>query len=469
MNAPAKFGSHSSPYLRGNFGPISTEDDFELTVKGEMPAELAGALYRIGPNPQFAPRDENYHWFVGDGMVHAFHLDGGKARYLNRWVRTPKWQSENAAGQALFGSWGNPMTTDPSVLGQDGGVANTNIVWHGGQLLALEEGHRPFALDRKTLEPKGYQTFGGDLMARFTAHPKADPETGELMFFGYSAGEMPLSDQVSYGVLSADGRLIRQDLFQAPFAAMVHDFMVTKNHVLFPILPLTGSLERAMSGKPAFAWEPEKGAFVGVMARDAGVETIRWFETEANYVFHVMNAWEEGTTIVADVMQYERAPLFPNPDGSPGAASGARLCRWTFDLTAPTNAIKREYLDDMSGEFSRIDDRRAGLAYRHGWFAAKARTGGPDVMLDSIAHIDHQTGVRATHTFSVGDVVSEPVFVPGSAAEGDGWILATVYRGEEDRSDLVVLNAQDVKAGPIAIAELPRRVPFGFHGNWVAA
>ena len=278
---------------------------------GELPAELTGALYRIGPNPQFPPRDDNYHWFVGDGMVHAFHLEGGKARYLNRWVRTPKWQAEHAAGRALFGSWGNPATTDPSVMGTDGGVANTNIVWHGGKLLALEEGHRPFAVDPKTLAPQGYQTFGGDLMARFTAHPKTDPETGEMMFFGYSAGAMPLSNIVSYGVLSADGRLLRQDLFEAPFASMVHDFMATSRHVLFPILPLTGSLQRAMSGKPAFAWEPEKGAFVGVMARDAGVDTIRWFETEANYVFHVMNAWEEGEKIIADVMQYEHAPPVP--------------------------------------------------------------------------------------------------------------------------------------------------------------
>jgi carotenoid cleavage dioxygenase len=460
-----------SPYLNGNFGPISTEDDFELVVKGEIPTGLSGTLYRIGPNPQFPPRDDDYHWFVGDGMVHAFHLEGGKARYLNRWVRTPKWQAEHTAGHALFGSWGNPATTDPTVLGQDGGVANTNIVWHGGQLLALEEGHRPFAVDPLTLAPQGYQTFGGDLMSRFTAHPKTDPETGEMLFFGYSAGDMPLSNRVSYGVLSAEGRLLRQDLFEAPFSAMVHDFMATSRHVLFPILPLTGSLDRAISGKPAFAWEPEKGAFVGVMARDAGVETLRWFETEANYVFHVMNAWEDGDRILADVMQYEHAPLFPNPDGSRGAPAAARLCRWTFDLAAPSNTIGREYLDDLSGEFPRLDERRAGLSYRHGWYAAKSRTGGGDVLMDSVAHVDLKTGARSMHTLGLGDVISEPVFAPRSAdaEEGDGWVLATAYRGNEDRSDLIVFDAQDVAAGPIATAELPRRVPFGFHGNWVGA
>ena len=473
MTAPLSNALAGNPYLRGNFGPIGSEDDFELTVAGDMPKALSGALYRIGPNPHFSPRDENHHWFLGDGMVHAFHLEDGRARYLNRWVRTPKWETENAAGRALFGSWGNPMTTDPSVMGQDSGAANTNIVWHGGKLMALEEGHQPFAVDRATLGPAsgGYQAFGGGLLPRFTAHPKADPETGELLFFGYGQDAMPLSNKVSYGVLNAEGALIRQDVFEAPYSSMIHDFATTRNHVLFPVLPLTGSLERAMSGKPAFAWEPDKGGFVGVLNRSAAIETIRWFEVEANYVFHIMNAFEEGDLIHADVMQYDHAPLFPLPDGSRGAAAGARLVRWTFDLAGESDAIRRTVMDDLSGEFPRIDDRYAGLAYRHGWYAAKAQPGGGEVLLDSVAHIDHATGKRSLHVLPEGDKISEPVFVPraADAAEGDGWLLATVYRGAEDRSDLAVFEAQDVERGPIALAQLPRRVPFGFHGNWVGA
>jgi carotenoid cleavage dioxygenase-like enzyme len=469
MNAPVSITPRTNPYLSGNFGPIGSEDAFELEIDGAFPKALSGALYRIGPNPQFSPRDDNYHWFVGDGMVHAFQMRDGRVRYLNRWVRTPKWEAEHAAGRALFGSWGNPMTTDPSVMGQDGGVANTNIVIHGGRLMALEEGHRPFAIDPQTLAPQGYQSFGGSLLPRFTAHPKIDPETGEMLFFGYGQDPMPFSKKMSYGVLSVDGALRRQDVFEAPYAAMVHDFMATSGHVLFPVLPITGSLERAMSGQPAFAWEPEKGAFVGVLARGAGIETLRWFETEPNYVFHVMNAWEAGTRIYADVMEYPHAPLFPNPDGSRGAPAAARLTRWTFDLAGPSNTIKREPLDDLAGEFPRIDERRAGLAYRHGWFAAKAEVGGGEVLLDSVAHVDHRTGTRSVHTLPPGDVISEPVFVPRSEAEGDGWLLATVYRGAEDRSDLAVFEALDVAQGPVATAKLPRRVPFGFHGNWVGA
>ena len=451
------------PYLSGNFAPVRSEDDFKLAVQGEIPAGLSGAFYRNGPNPQFDPIDD-YHWFSGDGMIHGFFVEGGQVHYRNRYARTPKWNLENAAGRALWGTFGNPMTSDPSVAGQDGGVANTNILWHAGRLMALEEGHPPLEMDPVTLETRGYLN---QYRGRVTAHPKIDPETGEMVWFGYSSGEGPLNATVSYGVTDKAGVVTRRDDFEAPYCSMVHDFLVTRRHALFPILPLTGSLERAMTGGPPFAWEPDKGAFVGVMARGAGVDTLRWFQTEACYVFHPMNAWEDGDLIHADVMEYPTAPLFPNADGSAGLASEARLVRWTFDLAAPSNQIKRTPLDDLAGEFPRFDERRAGLAYRHGWFAvgAAART---NRGFDSIAHIDLQTGRRVTYAFGGNDGVSEPVFVPraADAAEGDGWLLCTVYRAEENTSDLAIFNALDITSGPVALARTPRRVPFGFHGNW---
>ena len=450
-------------YLSGNFAPVRTEDDFVLEVVGEIPAALRGAFYRNGPNPQFDPRGE-YHWFGGDGMIHGFFVDDGQVTYRNRYVRTPKYVAENAAGRALFGTFGDPRSTDPSVMGQDSGVANTNILWHAGKLLALEEGHKPFELDPMTLESKGYvDQYAG----RVTAHPKLDPETGEMVWFGYSVGDMPFTNTVSYGVTDPTGTVVRRDNFEAPYSSMVHDFLVTKRHALFPILPLTGDLQRVMSGGPAYAWEPDKGAFVGVMARDASVDSIRWFEVEACYVFHPMNAWEEGDLIHADVMEYPEAPLFPRVDGTPTAAGGARLVRWTIDMAGASNAIKRTPLDDMAGEFPRFDERHAGLAYRHGWFAGNTQRPGA-VRFDSLAHIDLTTGKRRQFEFAAGDSPGEPIFIPRSATadEGDGWVIATVYRGATDTSDLVVFDAQDIPAGPIATAKLPRRVPFGFHGNW---
>jgi carotenoid cleavage dioxygenase-like enzyme len=456
-----------NPYLVGNFAPVRSEDDFELKVSGEIPAGLAGAFYRNGPNPQFEPRDA-YHWFSGDGMIHGFFVEDGKVRYRNRYVRTPKWELEHAAGRSLFGTFGNPMTTDPSAMGADSGVANTNIVWHAGRLLALEEGHKPFELDPVTLAPIGY---ADDYRGNVTAHPKLDPETGEMVWFAYSAGPSPLNATMSYGVTDKSGAVARRQDFEAPFASMVHDFLVTKRHALFPILPLTMSLERAMGGRPPIAWEPDKGSHVGVMARGADVSTMRWFTTDACYVFHPMNAWEEGDKIFADVMEYPVAPLFPTVDGEPTRDAFARLVRWTFDLAGASNTIKREALDDLAGEFPRFDERRAGLSYRHGWFAGITRSGVSNIRFDTLSHIDLASGKRTDHVFEAGDSPGEPVFVPRSAdaAEGDGWLVATLYRGGADRSDFVVFDAQDVGAGPIGVAALPRRVPFGFHGNWRGA
>jgi carotenoid cleavage dioxygenase-like enzyme len=452
-----------NPYLSGNFAPIRSEDDFDLTVEGEIPADLRGALFRIGPNPQFEPRDPNHHWFFGDGMVHGFYVEDGRVRYRNRYVRTPKWELEHEHGRSLFGM--GPMNSDPLTLGNEGGTANTNIVWHAGKLMALEEAHLPFEMDARTLASKGYvRSYKG----RVTAHPKIDPSTGEMVWFAYGVGDTPLSAGMSYGVTAADGTVVRRDDFQAPFASMVHDFMTTENHVLFPILPLTASLERAMKGLPPFAWEPGKGSYVGVMRRDGDVSSIRWFNTEACYVFHPLNSWEEGDKIYCDVMRYDVAPLFPKADGSPGDKAAARLVRWTFDLASNSDAIKEEALDDIDGEFPRVDPRVETRKHRHGWYGADP-SGSKTVRLNAIAHLDLQTGKRQVYALDGGDATSEPVFTPRSAdaAEGDGWLTAVVYRAGEDRSDLLVFEALDVARGPIAVANMPRRVPFGFHGNWV--
>jgi carotenoid cleavage dioxygenase len=167
-------------------------------------------------------------------------------------------------------------------------------------------------------------------------------------------------------------------------------------------------------------------------------------------------------------MRYDVAPLFPNADGSPGDKAAARLVRWTFDLAGTSDAIKEEALDDLDGEFPRVDGRVETLRHRHGWYAADP-SGGGTIRQSAIAHLDLATGARQIYALNGGDLTSEPVFTPRSAdaPEGDGWITAVIWRAAENRSDLAVFEAQDLAKGPIAVAELPRRVPFGFHGNWV--
>ncbi len=451
------------PHLEGPLAPIRSEDDFELRITGRIPEALQGTFYRNGPNPQFDPTGA-YHAFIGDGMLHAFFLADGRARYRNRWVRTPRWRAENAAGRPLFGNMGMPH--DPSVAGIPSGTANTHIVWHAGKLLALQEQSEPFAIDPVSLDALGFLETGG----KFTAHPKRDPASGELVWFGYSVGEKVLNDLIDYGVTDASGRVTRRERFAAPYCAMVHDFMVTERHVLFPVLPLTGDLERAKTGRPAYAWEPEKGAFIGVMERSASVDTLRWFEIEPAYVFHPMNAWEEGERIHCELMEYPTPPLFPRTDGTLGPYTPARLTRWTLDVGSASQTAKREPLDDLAGEFPRFDERRAGLPYRHGWYGANLDAQSP-FNLDRVVHLDLRTGKRSVRTFASGDSVGEPVFVPRApdAAEGDGYVLVLVHRAADDVSDLLILHAQDIAGEPAAALHVPRRIPAGFHGSWVPA
>ena len=457
----------------GNWAAVREErDDFALPVKGELPRELSGTLFRNGPNPQFDTPDA--HWFVGDGMLHAFTLDNGKASYRNRWVRTPKFLAEHDAGRAIWsgkGFGGQKLPDAPPTTVTDAGVANTNVIWHAGKLLALEEAHLPTEIDPKTLETRGYVDYARGIAGPVTAHPKIDPVTGELIFFGYNATG-PFSKGMTYGAIAASGVVNRFERFEAPYSSMVHDFIVTENYVLFPILPLTGSMDRARTGRPAYAWEPDKGAYVGVMKRGGSIKDIRWFRGEACYVFHTMNAWEEGDLIVADVMQREAPALFPAADGKPIAPEKqiARLARWTFNMADGSDSFTRVYLDDLQAEFPRIDDRRGGLVNAHSWFAAVTARGAGGAF-DSIAHVDNRTGVRKLYALPNGDATSEPVFVPRAAnsAEGDGWLLATVWRAAENRSDLAVFRATEVDRGPVATVELATRVPFGLHGNWVPA
>jgi carotenoid cleavage dioxygenase-like enzyme len=457
----------------GNWAAVREErDDYALPVKGELPRELAGTLFRNGPNPQFDTPDA--HWFVGDGMLHAFTLDKGKASYRNRWVRTPKFLAEHDAGRAIWsgkGFGGQRLPDAPATPVTDPGVANTNVIWHAGRLLALEEAHLPTEIDPKTLDTRGYVDYARRIAGPVTAHPKIDPITGELIFFGYSAAG-PFSAGMTYGAIGPTGVVNRFERFEAPYSSMVHDFIVTRNYVLFPILPLTGSMERARSGRSPYMWEPEKAAYVGVMRRGGSAKEIRWFRGDACYVFHTMNAWEEGDLIISDVMQREAPTLFPAADGKPipPEKQVARLARWTFNMADGSDTFTRVYLDDLQAEFPRIDDRRAGLINQHSWFAA-ATVRGLGGAFNSIAHVDNTTSRRKLYELPSGDATSEPVFVPRATdvAEGDGWLLATVWRAAENRSDLAVFKATEIERGPVATVELATRIPFGLHGNWVPA
>jgi carotenoid cleavage dioxygenase len=438
-------------FLSGNYAPLQSEDDFDLEVVGEWPRAMAGRLLRIGPNPQFPAPD--HFWFHGDGMAHAFEVLEGRVRYRNRFVRTPKFLAEAHLGRAL-------RPGEAEALGVQSAVANTNIIRHGGRVFALEEMNPPFAMT-EDLDSLGFADTGGAV----TAHPKIDPETGELVFFAYASGG-PASRMIDIGVISADGGSIHRERIEAPYSSMVHDGFLTRNHLILPILPLAADLGRAAQGGPFYAWDASLPSCLAVIDRRMGVSSLRWFDVEPGYVFHTLNAYEDNGCIWADTFLFETAPLFPDVNGGVTENRGALLGRWTLDLDSGRTSWT--VLDDRPGEFPRMDERWLGRKHRHGWFAGQVTAPG-SVWFDSLRHVDLVTGQAAEWILPPGDAISEPVFVPSGPSEGEGWILAVAYRGLETTSDLLVFDARDVGNGPRARARLPRRVPFGFHGNWFDA
>ncbi|HTS23018.1 MAG TPA: carotenoid oxygenase family protein [Casimicrobiaceae bacterium] len=453
------------PFLAGNFAPLGFEADaHDLVIRGELPRGLEGALYRNGANPQFAPRGR-YHWFDGDGMIHGFFFENGRVSYRNRWVRTEKWQRERVAGESLFGGLSDMTATHESVSGVSGNTANTNIVWHAGRLLALWEGGLPTELDPVTLETRGTWDFAGRFGRRnhetgiMTAHPKLDPQTGEMLMFGYSA----IDPFLVYNVVDANGALVKSVEIEVPWASMMHDFITTSEHVIFPVFPVVFDLAAIANGGSVLSWQPERGTKLGVMPRHGTSRDVRWFDTEPCFVFHAMNAHTDGARVICDVAQTDVVPLFAEGGGPPN------LTRWTIDLAR--GDVRQERLDDVPIEFPRLDERYTGLRYAHGYAGGVTRERKGAVMFDSILHYNVQTGSRSAHVLPEHTYTGEPVFVPlrANAPEGEGVLLATIYREPERTSALLVLDAENVEKEPLATIELDTRVPFGFHGNWRSA
>jgi carotenoid cleavage dioxygenase len=284
-----------------------------------------------------------------------------------------------------------------------------------------------------------------------------DPQTGEMLMFGYSV----IEPYLVYNVVDRKGALVRSEAIDVPWASMLHDFITTSEHVIFPVFPAIFDLAAMMSGGPMMSWQPERGAMLGIMPRSGGNKDVKWFRTDPCFVFHPMNAHTEGRRVICEVAQFPVLPLFEHPDQGPPL-----LHRWTIDLDS--GSVKQDKLDDIPAEFPRIDERYTGRAYAHGYAGGSLRPGGDLAMFDAILHYNVRTGSRSAHALPPGSYTGEPVFVPANAnaPEGEGYVLATVYRADERRSDLLILDAENIEKDPLATVKVPHRIPFGFHGNW---
>jgi carotenoid cleavage dioxygenase len=453
-------------YVEGLLAPVDDELEFsELPVEGEIPEGLRGTYLRNGPNPAFQPHP-GYHLWDGDGMVHALTFGDEGVSYRNRWVRTEGLALERKAGRALFGGLQSRVTPPPELVGDFGAiknVANTAIVRHAGRYLALWEAGHPTVLTPE-LDTVGTESFAGRLKGPMTAHPKIDPENGELLFFGYSA----FPPYLRYHEADAAGKLLRSVEIDLPGPVMMHDFVTTRDHAVFIDSPAVFDFSGFVRGDPMIRWQPELGTRIGAIPRGGSADDIRWIELDSCYVFHFLNAWSEGDRIhitgcASDwlVIDYKNEVI---PDG---VDHNAYLHRFTLDLAAGT--CKKERIGELPGEFPKLPDALAGLKNRYGYLTSFSSGIDEGVSFDTLTKVDLETGSETHHFFGRDKVVGEPAFAPaaGGRAEDDGWIVSYVHEADGSASEFVVLDARNLADEPVARIPLPRRVPVGFHGNWI--
>jgi carotenoid cleavage dioxygenase-like enzyme len=438
--------------MQHNYGPVSEErDETALEVVGSIPPELDGLYVRNGSNPKHG---DPGHWFLGNGMAHGVRLSGGNALwYRNRWLRTPLLDRVPGADA---GPAGFPKLEDTA--------ANVSFVLHAGRLLASGEVGYPYELDKATLDTIGVYRFADKLDTSMTAHPKIDPVTGEMLMFAYWF-EPPF---VTFHQVDASGALIRSEpITLKGGSVMMHDFQVTETKVVFMDLPIVFDLAAAIGGSSfPFKWDGTNGARIGVMPRSGGSADVKWIDVDPCFIFHTLNAYDDEDGNV--VLEACRMPELwvAGPDGFDAFP---QLHRYTIDPVLGTAKLER--LDDRLIEFPQLDRRKSGRKNRYGyglWLADPKGEQHP-VGVNGILKFDRQLDTTSFHATHPAVQVDEAIFVPASAAAGEdeGWLLTYGYDRRTGQSSLLILDAQNITASPVAEVVLPVRVPFGFHGVWV--
>ena len=476
-------------YLQDNFAPVREELTVtDLEVTGRLPKHLDGRYLRIGPNP-IDDRPEGHHWFLGDGMVHGVRIADGQAKwYRNRYVRSDR-VAEALGEKSRAPGWDNADF-----------AANTHVIQHAGSTLALvEAGSSPYELTEE-LDTIGPTDFDGTLRtgllpAGYSAHPHEDPDTGELHTVSYN---WIRGNRVDYTVRGTDGRIRKTVPIEVGGSPMMHDFALTENYIVVYDLPVvfnklmaTRDMPRALrlpvrlmmsaiigrnplpdpviariargsraSGSMEtlpYSWDQDYPARLGLMPREGGSADVRWFDIDPCFVFHTLNAYEDGDTVVVDVVRHDRmfATVLNGPDEGP-----ATLARFTIDLAA--DKVREDRFDDHAQEFPRIDERHTGRRHRFGYSVGFE----DNVPGDAVLRHDLAAGSTAVRNLGAGREASEFCFVPGdgTTGEAEGVLMGYVYDKAEGTSSLVMLDAETLE--DMAAVHLPARVPAGFHGSW---
>ena len=466
--------------FQGHNAPSRIECDiYDLVVEGTLPAEFNGNWYQSVPDPQYPPMLGTDTYLSGDGMVRMLHFENGHVDFKQRYVQTERWKLERKARRSLFGLYRNPYTDDPSVRGKRRGAANTTPVFHGGRLLATKEDSRPWELNPHTLETVGEWDYDGKLRSEtFTAHPRWDPQSGELYFFGYEASGLASRD-VSYCIADKQGQLIKEEWFQVPYCALMHDFVVTQEHAVFPGFPIVADLDRIKAGGAHWAWDHTKESFIGIMPREGKAKDVRWFRARPCSVFHFINGFTEGSKVHVDMCASDVAafPFMREAGGlhMPQHEVRGNLVRWTFDLSKPGDTPEETVLAP-SGDFPRLADKDLMVDYDVAYYAQIDVRFGPPILsgpvgggFNTLTRLEVKTGKTQSLFAGPHRTFQEHAHIASKQPGHEGYLLCIVDRHDENQAEVHIFEARHLEKGAITKIKVPMRLRSGVHGTWVPA
>ena len=456
-----------NPYISGPYAPVFEEIVADnLEVIGEIPKDINGAYMRNGPNPKFTPKG-HYHWFDGDGMIHALYFQDGKAIYKNKWVRTIDFINDNKAEKALWeGTMGrmskNKMNTRLPLKDS----ANTAVFFHNKYLYAgWYMCGDVYKLDAWTLETEGKTTFGDTLKTGLMAHVKADYDTGEVMFFDYG----PTPPYLTYGIIK-DNEVKHFCTIDIPRASLPHDMAITTNYSILMDLPLRHDANALKSGRSSLLFEEHEPSRFGIIPRYGKANDVQWFLAKSVYIYHVINAWEDGDEIIMDVCATVKpTPQKDKKDPIEKLKAYLRLeafyYRYRFNLV--TGQTVEERIDDRFTEFPMIN---AWVQGKPNQFSYHQKFDVSDVLrFEGIIKFDTKTQSSQAYSYGKNCYGSESPFIPkaDSKEEDEGYLISFVTNATTLKSEAHLVDAQNIEGKPLAIIKLPQRVPLGFHGCWV--
>ena len=466
---------NTAPTCHGGLENLDEEHDYWIDeIDGDVPKDLRGTFFRNGPGRQRIGDAKYGHWFDGDGMLCAFTFDDGNVHFKNRYVRTPKYIEETEAGAVLYRGFGTqvPGGFTKNFLKMPANPANTNTIYHGGHLLALNEGGKPWKLVPDTLETVGEFTYHGGLKGQevFSAHGKIHPRTGDYINFGAGMsgfgwrGPKPC---VNIYRIGADGRMTERSQIALETFPFCHDFALSDRYAIFFIGSIVfGNMTPVILGTRTISdqihFDADIPMQVVVVSLDS-LQVVKRFEAAPGSIIHFGNAWEDGDKLVVDGMFQDNfeandtlSDVF-NPDGRFG---GGQYRRYTLDMV--TGAIEDELVTEVESEFPTFNTRLTGQR-NDVTYTACSVANGANSFFNGIQRVTAD-GNAPQLTLPPGQYGSEPLFAPKTSGqnEDDGYVLEVVYDAYKHRSELQVFDAHTL--GAVCSLRLKHHVPHQFHG-----